>query len=223
MQNAEKQKRLSCYLKSTYNQATMTKKATGQKHEVKALKVMLRRLFAFCNQQGNSDAKDFMRRFVHEDVLQGAQASANSIWTLKTESVSKHFSTDEIAVQECNPYLLKFVTSLLLENRSAIFTESKTYLPCFFATIMSHIIKFWDNSEMKIVKDLLTSAMQIIFFTREYLEQYCKNDVVSKLVNTRLITTMIKDIDFMSNSKFSEEQKQMMEVYLGLISLKEEA
>lgn len=52
---------------------------------------------------------------------------------------------------------------------------------------------------MKIVKDLLTSAMQIIFFTREYLEQYCKNDVVSKLVNTRLITTMIKDIDFMSN------------------------
>jgi len=223
LQSSSKQKRLACYLKSSYNQATLTRKATGQKGEVLALREMMRRLFAYCTEQGNTDAKNFMRRFVHEDVLQGAKKSAESIWKDKAEAVSKRFSTDEIAIQECNPYMLKFVTSLLLENRSSIITESKTYLPNLFSTIIAHMVKFWDNGEMKIVKVLLTSAMQIIFFTNEYLEKFCQNDVVSKLINTPLLTMIIKGIDFKSTSSFSEQQKQMLEVYLGLISMKEEA
>lgn len=188
LETSSKQKRLACYLKSSYNQATLTRKATGQRAEVRALREMFRRLFTFCISKGNTDAKDFVRRFVHEDVLQGAIKSAESVWTLKSEPVNKHFATDEIAIQECNPYLLKFVTSMMLENRVDMLTESKTYLPQVFSIIMANIVKFWDNAEMRIVKVLNTSAMQIIFFAREFLEKFCANDVVASLVNTPIIT-----------------------------------
>jgi len=69
LETSSKQKRLACYLKSSYNQATLTRKATGQRAEVRALREMFRRLFTFCISSGNTDAKDFVRRFVHEDVL----------------------------------------------------------------------------------------------------------------------------------------------------------
>jgi len=53
---------------------------------------------------------------------------------------------------------------------------------------MANMVKFWDNAEMRIVKVLNTSAMQIIFFAREFLEKFCANDVVASLVNTPIIT-----------------------------------
>lgn len=165
---------------------------------------MNRRLFAFCIKNGDKNAKDFVRRFIHEDVLLGSKKSAESLWKDKNESVSKRFTTDEIAIQECNPYMLKFATSMMLENRVDLLTKSKSYLPAIFSCIIASIVKFWDTSEARIIKVLLHSAMQIIFFTREYLEDYCKLGVVEKLVNTPILTRIMKEIDFMSDSTFSE-------------------
>lgn len=52
---------------------------------------MIRKFISYCLKEGNSDAKDFVRCFIHEDILQGAKKTAESVWTTKSSAVSKHF------------------------------------------------------------------------------------------------------------------------------------
>jgi hypothetical protein len=165
---------------------------------------MLRRLIEYCTENQFSD---FIHRFLYEDVLMAANSSAETIWKTKATAASVHFNTDETAVLECSPYLLKFMVSISLEKRLPIIVSSKTFLPALFSLCITHAVKFWDSKEMKIVNSLLNSAMQIIFFAKEYLSDFCANGVVGRLVNTPLLTYVMKDIDFMSEDRFSEDQK----------------
>lgn len=88
--------------------------------------------------------------------------------------------------------MLKFIVSVMLENRVDMLTKSKTYLANVFSTLCGQIVKFWDQSEMKIVKVIINSMLQVIFFTREYLEEFCNNGIVEKIVNTPLLTQIVK-------------------------------
>jgi len=163
---------------------------------------MLRRLISFCSE---NKLGDFVHRFIYEDIILPAGVSAKTIWKSKNETASTHFSTDEVAVLECNPYLLKFMVSVTLAERFPVFISSKTFLPTLFSLCITHAVKFWDKKEMKVVHSLLNSAMQIIFFANDYLSEFCANGVVAKLVNMPLLTNLLKDIDFMSEELFSED------------------
>ena len=72
------QKKFSCFLKSTMNQATLTRQITGQKTELKKLKQELRKLINFALKQGGED-RNWVRRFLMQDILKAGFITFESL------------------------------------------------------------------------------------------------------------------------------------------------
>lgn len=86
------------------------------------------------------------------------------------------------------------------------------------------ILKFWNTGkESKIITKLLYICIHLVFYTSEYLKEMTDNGILEKFVNNPLITKIAKEIDFErekdDKKKFSEKQKLILEIYLGLIGL----
>ncbi len=156
------QKQLACFIKSSFNQAILTRKSTGQKTEVRSLKEMLRRLFKFCI--ADPTYTKFIHKFVFEDIIQAGKLTLDALKSEKPKAVSAHFATEDIAIVQLNPYLLKFVSNILMENSPDWLLGSKTYLPCLFSLCFSFLVKFWDKKDGQISGILLNSALRILFF-----------------------------------------------------------
>ena len=156
------QKQLACFIKSSFNQAILTRKSTGQKTEVRSLKEMLRRLFKFC--VSDPTYTNFIHKFVFEDIIQAGKLTIDALKAEKPKAVSAHFATEDIAIVQLNPYLLKFVGNMLMENSPDWLVASKTYLPCLFSLCFSFLVKFWDKKDGQIGGILLNSALRILFF-----------------------------------------------------------
>jgi hypothetical protein len=156
------QKQLACFIKSSFNQAILTRKSTGQKTEVRSLKEMLRRLFKFC--VSDPIYTKFIHKFVFEDIIQAGKLTIDALKAEKPKAVSAHFATEDIAIVQLNPYLLKFVGNMLMENSPDWLVASKTYLPCLFSLCFSFLVKFWDKKDGQIGGILLNSALRILFF-----------------------------------------------------------
>ena len=156
------QKQLACFIKSSFNQAILTRKSTGQKTEVRSLKEMLRRLFKFC--VSDPTYTKFIHKFVFEDIILAGKLTIDALKAEKPKAVSAHFATEDIAIVQLNPYLLKFVGNMLMENSPDWLLASKTYLPCLFSLCFSFLVKFWDKKDGQIGGILLNSALRILFF-----------------------------------------------------------
>lgn len=142
----------------------------------------------------------------------------------KPKAVTAHFATEDVAIMQLNPYLLKFVCNMLFENDPDWLKQSKTYLPCLFSFCLSFFVKFWDKKDGSISGVLLNTAIRILFYVQQNLKEFSASGVLEKIVNTPILTRIVKDIDFTkTESAFSEEQKQLLEVYLSLIHLSERA
>lgn len=83
-------------------------------------------------------------------------------------------------------------------------------------------IKFWVKDGTAIPMKLLTVCQNIVFFTQEYLDTYLATEVVQKIINSPIITLIIKEIDY-TKSSYSEVQKLLLEVYLSILTLKDMA
>lgn len=64
-------------------------------------------------------------------------------------------------------------------------------------------IKFWVKDGTAIPMQLLTACQNIVFFTQEYLDTYLATGVVEKIINSPIITYVIKEIDY-TKASFSE-------------------
>lgn len=62
----------------------------------------------------------------------------------------------------------------------------------------------------------------MVFFAQEYLDRYLKSGVVQKVINTPIITYIIRQIDY-TKSTYTEVQKLLLEVYLSMITLRDMA
>lgn len=142
----------------------------------------------------------------------------------KTDVPSKFFTNDDQNMTLLTPYMLRFGISLMIENRTKWLTTDASYLPNLFSLAVGMILKFWNiTKENKIITQLLSTCIHLIFYTSEYLKEMNDNGILEKFVNEPLITKIVKKIDFEQkdneNKKFSEKQKLLLEIYLGLIGL----
>jgi hypothetical protein len=62
------QKKFSCFLKSTFNQATLTRQITGQKEELKNLKKQYHKLLSFTLKEGGENL-NWIKRFLLQDII----------------------------------------------------------------------------------------------------------------------------------------------------------
>jgi hypothetical protein len=62
------QKKFSCFIKSTFNQATLTRQITGQKEELKNLKKQYRKLLSFTLKEGGENL-NWIKRFLLQDII----------------------------------------------------------------------------------------------------------------------------------------------------------
>lgn len=156
-----------------------------------------------------------------QDILKAGLATFESLKRQKPQQATTYFSTEAKATQELNPYLLKFVVKILIENRSKIVRESKTILPTLFSMCLATVVKFWNNSERKLVQRMLHSCMQIVFFVNEYIDIFGKSGVFEAIVNNQLLTKIASNINYENKEEqpFSEEQRLILEIYLALMSL----
>jgi len=92
-----------------------------------------------------------------------------------------------------------------MEFSPSWFVASKTYLPCLFSLCFSFFIKFWDKKDGQISVILLNSALRMLFFCQQNLKEFCNSGVLEKIVNTPILTKIVKDIDYtQTDSAFSE-------------------
>lgn len=64
----ENESRFTCFLKSNFNIAQLSRKQTGQKGDLKSLKALWRRVFEFCSKEENG-CQGYIQRFLHDDIL----------------------------------------------------------------------------------------------------------------------------------------------------------
>lgn len=86
-----------------------------------------------------------------QDILKAGLITFESLKRQKPQQATQYFSKEEKAITELNPYLLKFITKIVIENRSKIVRESKTILPTLFSMCLATVIKFFNNSERNLV------------------------------------------------------------------------
>jgi len=73
---------------------------------------------------------------------------------------------------------------------------SKTILPTLFSMCLGMVVKFWNNSERKMLQRMLHTCMQIIFFTNEYIGHFGTSGVFEAIVNNPLLTKIASTINF---------------------------
>jgi hypothetical protein len=128
---------------------------------------------------------------------------------VKAQEPHKFFTSEEKNIKMLSPYMLKFTISLLLENGASWLTSQPCYMKSLFGLCTSMMVKFWNTGkEKKVVKDLLTSCLHLIFYTSENLKEMYDSGVLEGIVNNQMITKVAKAIDFDTkdndNIKFSE-------------------
>lgn len=156
-----------------------------------------------------------------QDILKAGLITFESLKRQKPQQATQYFSKEEKAITELNPYLLKFITKIVIENRSKIVRESKTILPTLFSMCLATVIKFFNNSERNLVQRMLHSCMHIIFFVNEYIESFGKSGVFEAIVNNPLLTAIASKINYENKEElaFSEEQRLILEIYLALMTM----
>lgn len=137
-------------------------------------------------------------------------------------AIGKFFDTEATAIEFLHPSLLRFAINICLEFRVTVVRESKTYLPTLMGLALGFYLKFWVPNDSSVPMKLLSTCQSIVFFTQEYLDELLVTDVVSKIINTPILTYVIKEIDYTVDS-FSDVQKLLLEVYLSIITLKDMA
>lgn len=142
-----------------------------------------------------------------QDILKAGFTTFESLKNQKPQAVSTYFSTEEKGIQELNPYLLKYVIKVTLDNRSKVLQSSKTILPTMFSMCLAMVVKFWNNNERKLVQTMLHSCMQIVFFVNEYMNLFAKSGVFESIVNNPLLTKIASKINYENTEEqpFSEE------------------
>jgi len=195
---------------------------------------MLRRLFTFCldpNAVGDfaNKAEDFAHRFLADDIIRAGCETLKQLQDKKSDVPSKFFTNEDQNITLLTPYMLKFGISLFIENRAKWLTENNSYLPNLFSMAVGMILKFWNTTkENAIITKLLHSCIHLVFYMSEYLKEMNDNGILEKFVNEPLITKIVKQIDYEKadkpdNKSFSEKQKLLLEIYLGLIGLVQKA
>ena len=96
----------------------------------------------------------------------------------KPKAVTAHFATEDVAIMQLNPYLLKFVCNMLFENDPDWLKQSKTYLPCLFSFCLSFFVKFWDKKDGSISGVLLNTAIRILFYVQQNLKEFSASGVL---------------------------------------------
>lgn len=152
------QKKFSCFLKSTFNQATLTRQITGQKEELKNLKQQYRKLLGFALKEGGENL-NWIKRFLLQDIIKAGFDTFESLAKQKPQQATTYFSFEDKAVKELNPYLLKFVIRTCIDNRSKLLQSSKTILPTLFSMALSMVVKFWNNNERLMIQRMLHACM----------------------------------------------------------------
>ena len=96
---------------------------------------------------------------------------------------------------------------ILIENRAKVLQISKSILPALFSMCLGMVIKFWNQSERKLVQRLLHSCMHIVFFLNEYITVFGTSGVLEGVVNNPLLTKIASTIDYVNKEEkvFSEE------------------
>jgi hypothetical protein len=62
------EKKFSCFLKSMFNQAQLTKQITGQKEDLKQTKAELKKLLTYALKEGG-ESQSWARRFMMQDII----------------------------------------------------------------------------------------------------------------------------------------------------------
>jgi len=139
---------------------------------------------------------NWARRFLIQDVIKAGFDTFEALAKQKPQNSVTYFGFEEKAVKELNPYLLRFVTKVCIENRSAILQKSKTILPTLFSMCLAVVVKFWNNGERLMLQHMLHSCMQIIFFLNEYIGHFGTSGVFEAIVNNPLLTKIASTINY---------------------------
>lgn len=160
-------------------------------------------------------------RFLTEDIIEAGNLTIEKNKEQKLQ-LQKVFSEEANALNLLNPYLLKFMVRVLLENKVEWVNQSKTILPALFNLCVQYFIKFWDKSKTKVAERMLHSCIQIASYCSEFVELFAASTVLEQVVNNELITRVAKSIDYdnQNNDKsFTEVKRLILETYLSLINL----
>lgn len=121
LKDKDQQKMMAYFIKSQFCQAVLTVQSTGQKGILKDLKNHLRRLFKFC--ASSPDYASFMIQFIADDIIRSGISTIEKIAKEKATDVKKYFDTEEKNLVDLNPYLLKFMTTILIEMKPKFLLE----------------------------------------------------------------------------------------------------
>lgn len=121
LKDSAAQKSMAYFIKSQFSQAVLTVQSTGQKAILKELKNHLRKLFKFC--ASNATYSSFLQEFINEHVIRSGISTIEQLAKEKSRDVKTHFDTEEKNLVDLNPYLLKFMTTLLIEIKPKFLLE----------------------------------------------------------------------------------------------------
>lgn len=120
---------------------------------------------------------------------------------------------------DLNPYLLKFMTTLLIEIKPKFLLEYASTLPNIYSLHVHMFVYFFNEKPLRI--KLTESCLRIVFLCFEKIKEFAENGVIPNIVNNTLLTKIVKNIDFQKtdDKKFTESQKLLLEIYLSLNDL----
>jgi hypothetical protein len=103
------------FIKLQFNAAVLKMLQVGSNAELKQVKDLLRRTFAYSLKNKKSTG-NFIKNLFENGCLKPGVKCISEIRTAKSGSVLDFFQVEDNALNGCNPYLLKFVVSYLLKN-----------------------------------------------------------------------------------------------------------
>lgn len=164
------------------------------------MKGLIHRIITFCLKSEQPELRKFVHRFLHDDVIESGLKTMKALETIKPKSIAEHFALEETAIEQLHPNFLILIVEIILENRYDKLLTSKTYLPAIFSLAMAMFVKFWKTDQAKNQMKLMHSCLQIVFFVQEYLDVFVENGVALKIINTPLLTYIVRQIDYMQES-----------------------
>jgi hypothetical protein len=208
------------FLKLQYSSAVLKKLQVGSKVDLKQVKGLIKRVFNY-SMTAKGVAGQFVKNFFENGCVKTGVRSVQDIRAEKANDLLSFYSTEDNALNGCNPYLLKFTVGWLLDQAAKdeackAIIQQENALSNVFGIHLCLVFLFQKDP---IAKKLLKQAVKIVEYMGANEDAFLKNGELARIAGNKLVRAATLKIDWQDGTEqkiFSAQQIMFLEVHLAI-------